>query len=596
MPFSAEHRAAEDLEEYLGDPLNPENVVSFKSSVDLDEAEKYPEELCRLLVQWGVPHYYVPAEHGGKLKSFEELLFLTRVISRRDLTAAIAMGQVFLGAVHVWIDGSTEQRRTVAEIIKSGKQMAFALTEKAHGSDVLATDCHGIKVREGYLLSGEKWLINNGTRAAALTVFARTSTPDSPGEFSLLLVVKSLLDDSSFSHIRRVKTHGIRGADISGIRFHECLVPHDALIGVAGGGLETALKGLMITRTLCSGFSLGALDTALRLTTKFSLERKLYGGVAYDIPHVRSVLISSFLDLLACECLAVSVARGIHSATGQLSVWAAVAKYLVPTIVEEAVRNLAVILGARYYLREEFAWGIFQKIVRDNAVVSLFDGNTVINLNVISGQLRSLANFRAHVAPDTRPENEDCLRGVFSLEEPLPDFDPRKLRLSNQGRNDVIQGLDVSLKMLDDLSAGWGVDLETLEALKSSVRKLIDETNKLYSLMLAYSDGNVGASAQSLEMTEFSRRYCLLHGAAACVHMWTHNRWAMTEFFLKGEWLLVWLEKNVFPYAETSAPLVTYLDNAGQELLRLYNHDQLFSILQFQLAETGSLADLQSKV
>ena len=107
MPLSDAHRAAEALDQYLGDPLNPENVVSFKSSVDLDEAERYPEELCRLLVQWGVPHYYVPAEHGGKLKSFEELLFLTRVISRRDLTAAIAMGQVFLGAVHVWIDGST---------------------------------------------------------------------------------------------------------------------------------------------------------------------------------------------------------------------------------------------------------------------------------------------------------------------------------------------------------------------------------------------------------------------------------------------------------------------------------------------------------
>ncbi|MEK6406697.1 MAG: acyl-CoA dehydrogenase [Acidobacteriota bacterium] len=596
MPLTEEHRAAEALEQYLGDPLNPENVFSFKSSVELDEAEKYPEESCRLLVQWGVPHYYVPVEQGGKLKSFEELLFLTRVISRRDLTAAISMGQVFLGAVHVWIDGSNAQRRTVAEIIKSGKQMAFALTEKAHGSDVLASDCHGIKVKDGYLLSGEKWLINNGTRAAALTVFARTSTHESPGEFSLLLVVKSLLDDSSYSHIRKVRTHGIRGADITGIRFHECLVPHDALIGTAGGGLETTLKGLMITRTLCSGFSLGALDTALRLTTQFSLERKLYGGVAYDIPHVRSVLIRCFLDLLACECLAVSVARGIHNTPWQLSVWAAVAKYLVPTIAEEAIRNLAVVLGARYYLREEFAWGTFQKIVRDNAVVSLFDGNTVINLNVISGQLRSLANFRRQPPLDNASETENCLRGVFSLEEPLPGFDPRKLRLSNQGRNDVIQGLDITLKALDGLSAGSEVDLETLEAMRSSVRKLIDEINKLYALILAYSDANVGASAQSLEMTEFSRRYCLLQGAAACVHMWTYNRSGMTEFFLKGEWLLVWLEKNVFSSTDTSTSIATYLDNAGQELLRLQNRDHLFSILQFQLAETGSSANLQSKV
>jgi hypothetical protein len=88
----------------------------------------------------------------------------------------------------------------------------------------------------------------------------------------------------------------------------------------------------------------------------------------------------------------------------------------------------------------------------------------------------------------------------------------------------------------------------------------------------------------------------LLHGAAACVHMWTYNRLGMTEFFLKGEWLLVWLEKNVFSSADTSSSLATYLDNAAQEMLRLQNRNQLFSILQFQLARTGSSANLQSKV
>src|SRR6185295_12555479 len=148
--------------------------------------------------------------------------------------------------------------RIVADIIKAGKQLAFALTEKAHGSDVLASDCQAVKVENGYLLSGEKWLINNGTRAAALTVFARTSPRQSQGEFSVFLVRKTILDDSSYSHMRKIRTHGIRGADISGIHFHEALIPGEALIGSKGGGLETALKGLMITRTLCAGFSIGA--------------------------------------------------------------------------------------------------------------------------------------------------------------------------------------------------------------------------------------------------------------------------------------------------------------------------------------------------
>jgi hypothetical protein len=406
-----------------------------------------------------------------------------------------------------------------------------------------------------------------------------------------------MLDDSSFSHVRKIRTHGIRGADISGIRFHEALITGDSLIGSRGGGLETALKGLMITRTLCTGFSLGALDTALRLTIRFSLERKLYGGVAYDIPHVRSVLTNSFLDLLACECLTMSVARGIHSATGQLSVWAAVAKYLVPTIAEEAIRNLAVVLGARYYLREEFAWGIFQKVVRDSAVVSLFDGNTVINLNVVSGQLRNLASFQTDAQPDNLAETENSLKSVFSLDEPVPSFEPSNLTLSNQGRNDVIQGLEASLRAIGDLGGKPGVDQQTIETIKVYVGKLMAEINSLHALILDYSDGGEGASRQSLAMTDFSRRYCLLHAAAACVHMWLHSRekWMMTDYFSTAGWLLLWLKKSVFPHSDDNSLQATFSDNAVQEMLRLYNGDCLFSTLRFQLAKTGSSADHHQK-
>ncbi|HYL97466.1 MAG TPA: acyl-CoA dehydrogenase family protein, partial [Blastocatellia bacterium] len=277
------YSAAEALESFLGDPRNPLNRFSYERSIELDELEEFPEELRSLLGDWGVPRYYVPVEYGGALSAFDELLFLTRVISRRDLTVAIAMGQIYLGAVHVWIDGSVAQRRLVSDLIRSNKQMAFALTERAHGSDVRATDTEAAKVENGFLLSGEKWLINNGSRASALTVFAKTSANEGSAGLSVFLVVKAFLDESSYSHLPKIRTLGIRGADISGVRFHECLLAADALVGSLGGGLETALKGLMITRTLCSGFSLGAWDAALRLTLEFALERKLYGGAVLDI-------------------------------------------------------------------------------------------------------------------------------------------------------------------------------------------------------------------------------------------------------------------------------------------------------------------------
>ena len=78
-----------------------------------------------------------------------------------------------------------------------------------------------------------------------------------------------------------------------------------------------------------------------------------------------------------------------------MSVWSAVAKYFVPVRVEALVRELAVVPGARHYLREGHFFGHFQKLMRDNAVAGLFDGSTVINLNAISQQRGQLYESRA---------------------------------------------------------------------------------------------------------------------------------------------------------------------------------------------------------
>src|SRR5436309_2431459 len=67
-----------------------------------------------------------------------------------------------------------------------------------------------------------------------------------------------------------VRTHGIRGADISGIGFAAAAVPAGALVGDVGRGLYVVLKSLQLTRTVCTVLSLGAADHALRIAAQFT--------------------------------------------------------------------------------------------------------------------------------------------------------------------------------------------------------------------------------------------------------------------------------------------------------------------------------------
>ncbi|MGA9768390.1 MAG: acyl-CoA dehydrogenase family protein, partial [Blastocatellia bacterium] len=174
--FLKQYEKAEAFEQYLGDSFDPSRPFSFKRCVELDELEVYPQQACDQINDWGFHLQYIPQQFGGAFRSFEEFFALLRLLARRDLTVVVAHAKTYLGSIGVWLSGSDQQKQRLAQIIKEGGQVALALTEKEHGSDLLATEVTATKTAGGYILSGEKWLINNATRCAAFTLFARTDS------------------------------------------------------------------------------------------------------------------------------------------------------------------------------------------------------------------------------------------------------------------------------------------------------------------------------------------------------------------------------------------------------------------------------------
>lgn len=590
MSRALHNTAAERLEEFLGDPFFRENECSFLRAVEHDERDEYPERSCNLLNDWQLADYYIPSYLGGRLANYDELISLLRVVARRDLTTVIAHAKTFLGGAPIWVGGELEQQRRLAQKIKNRDQVSLALTERNHGSDLLASELTATPTSHGYCLAGEKWLINNATRGAALTVLARTDKRQGPRSFSIFLVAKEDLDSTRYRPLAAVKTHGIRGADISGIRFDNCEVPATSLVGTLGSGLEIMLKSLQLTRTIVPALSLGAADTALRTTLRFLLSRRLYGKNAISMPYIQAQLVDAFIDLLICECVSVSAARSIHVIPEQMSVLSAIAKYFVPTIIENSLRNLAVLLGARHYLRQEHDSGIYQKILRDHSIVGIFDGNTALNLDVIALQLR-------HLAAETTGEKQgqlgqtERLEAIFKITETLPNFDVTRLALLNRGQNDLVQGLEPMRKAFGDFTKYEGTKSEALTAIFRSINRLIARMQKC-ATRAAELSGREAEPCVSVEMMELARQYCFVHAAAACLQMWWYNRASLGGFLGRGEWLVLALDRlerelNPGIYASSSE----FVARVSESLVDLYHNDQLFSIVPTQLARSGQPAD-----
>jgi alkylation response protein AidB-like acyl-CoA dehydrogenase len=578
-----QYERAEELERYLGDPLDEANASSFASAVALDEREEYPSEALAALGRWGLNREYIPARYGGEFASYEILFSLLRSVARRDLTVALIHVMTYVATIPIWVLGDEEQRRRYSSILERDERIAIALTEKAHGADVLSNEVEAVKVEGGYRLSGEKWLISNASRSTTVTLFAKTGAAGSPRGYSLFLVEKGAADPSAIKHLPKIKTHGIRGADIGGIGFKEFPIGEEALVGAAGGGLEGTLKSWQVSRTLLPAPILGACDTALRAAVSFALSRKLYGGRVADIPYVRSQLAGAFADLLACDCLALSAARSLHAAPSQASVWSAVTKYFVPVRAEAVVREMSVVLGARHYLREGHFAGIFQKIVRESATLAAFHVGSYLNLTLIGQQQHAMADYRAkHDLRGDAPARAR-LETVFNLASPLPTFAPAGLELTTRGRDDLLGGLEEAVALAHELRASDTLAAETLEAITSLSSQLLEESRALDRQLLARGSAYANAFGQQPEMFELARRHCVLAGGAATLRMWLHNRERAGGFFAAGEWLALALQRllaEVVPQPELPE---NFYEQVYAQLLELHEANRLFSIVPVPL-------------
>jgi alkylation response protein AidB-like acyl-CoA dehydrogenase len=394
---------ARELEAFLGDPLRPEGPLTYRQAVLDDQGERFPAASLDLLRDWGYSEYQVPQAFGGRLTSLEELLALGRVVARRDPAVALIANSPFGAATPVWLAGTPSHQREVARAIRAGDRVALGLTEQDHGADLLASEVIGRRTEAGYVVSGAKWLINNIRLARYVCLGVREPERAGLRSLSLLLVDLRELPPSTYELSAKIPTHGVRGADIAGIRFHDAFVPESAVIGRPGRGLELAAASLLVTRTLVPCLSLGVLDTALHCTVDFLRKRRLYGELAIDIPFVRDELAAALLDLSVAEVVAGCCVRVLDFLPELAPVSAAVAKYLVPHLVEARMRKLATVLGARYFLGEDHWFGIFEKLQRDVRLFSLFDGSEPIVLSALAAQATCLTE------PGTDPRRADAL-------------------------------------------------------------------------------------------------------------------------------------------------------------------------------------------
>ncbi|AHH98380.1 acyl-CoA dehydrogenase family protein [Kutzneria albida] len=569
----------EELERHLGDPFDQGTPLSFATALDHDERELYPHVPLSHLHAWSTQDYAVPVSAGGRAVDIQDSLALVTQIARRDATVAMAMSTTSLSYMPIWVAGSEEQKRYYADQVRSGAKMCWGLTERAHGSDILANTTTAHRVAGGYSVSGEKWLIGNGSLADHLVLFARTDQRGGPAGFSILVLDRRSVPAHRIQLLPKQRLHGVRGVDTSGFRLEDCFVPDSALVGTHGQGLEIALKAAHPIRVMVTGLALGCADTALRLTTDFALGRDIFGRRVADLPVSRRALAGCFADLLIAEVVATCAARSLHTAPEQSSVFSSVAKYLVPVLLERTVTELATVLGARHYLRDHPRYGMFQKARRDMLIATFADGNALVNLKNIALQVnRLLGNGFGPGSPVT-----DRARTLFDWDRELPAYRPWAAEPFSRGQDDAVRSVGASLDVLRARAmTTQGLDAHRWQRCVRLGELLVGQAERM-----AVEVAELRHHGQSAELFDLAERYALVHAAAVCLGHAAHSADWLRGTPLAGPVpVLLGLERiwlKFQPHQRFGTP--EDVDAGFAALRALHAEGQSFGYRQFALAK-----------
>ena len=519
-----------DLDKFIGNVNLEGNAFSSSLSATYDKQDMFPEAPCSVLNEFGMNRFYVPVQYGGSLSSYEQLIDLWRTISRHDLTVAIGHGKTSLGGICTWLAGSPEQANTLGKNIINGDVVSWGLTERYHGSDLLANEFEARETPQGWVINGEKWLINNATRGDMICVLALTDPQLGARGYSLFLIDKRKLSSTDYRLLPKEHTYGIRGADISGIEFQNAVISSDTMVGERGAGLEIVLKALQLTRTSCVGLSLGAADHAFNLVFDFVKQHRMYDRYLIELPMVRRTLAETYVKLMIAELVSVVSSRSIHALTGEMSVISAIAKAFVPTMVDELIAQLGDQLGSRAFLTEEYKHGMFQKLERDHRLIAIFDGSTVVNRNALINQFHLLARSYKKGNYD-----KDGLAQTMNLNDELNKINPEKLQLVSISGCSILQSLPQAVEQLRTLIINKKLTETRLLALAET---LLEETNALIEKLSACV-----LSAREVPQSHFelAAQYELCFAGAACIQLWLHNSDNSSGRFSQALWMEVCL-------------------------------------------------------
>jgi acyl-CoA dehydrogenase len=225
--------------------------------------------------------YAFPKEFGGKdgtnlgMAVIREHLATKGLGLHNDLQNEHSIVGNNVGLLLMLEYGTEEQKAEWVDDLALGRRgFAFGITEPAHGSDATHMETTAVRDGDEWIINGEKtW--NTGIHKAKYDlIFARTSGKAGDGDGITAFLTPT--DSPGFEIVEFLWTFNMP-TDHAHVRFTDIRVPHAAIFGGEGRGLQVVQHFFNENRIRQAASSLGAAQFCINEAVAYAKERKPFG-------------------------------------------------------------------------------------------------------------------------------------------------------------------------------------------------------------------------------------------------------------------------------------------------------------------------------
>ena len=353
-----------------------EKIVPVRA--ELDEQNKFPSDVMKVIAQSDLFGIYIPEEYGGLGKKCLELCIVVEELSKACLGVSTSYAANALGTYPILLHGSEAQKKKYLPDIATGKKLvAFGLTEANAGSDAGGIQTTAKLDGNEYVINGTKQWITNGGVADVYTVIAITDKSKGARGASAFIVEKGT---PGFTFGKKENKMGIRASSTTELIFNDCRIPKENIIAKEGMGFIVAMKTLDSSRTGVGAQGVGVAQGAIDEAIKFARHRVQFGQPVTSFQAVQHMLADMQTVTEAARSLIYSVSRFIDSGAKDFSRASAMAKLFATDVAMKVTTDAVQVMGGSGYMKDYPV----EKMMRDAKILQIYEGTNQIQRNVIA--------------------------------------------------------------------------------------------------------------------------------------------------------------------------------------------------------------------